>query len=71
MMPQGAVQLYTHHLHTDALKAGWSLPGLPHHRQSSCVFGGTLLKRASHDAFAATLPLMVLEKYRLLFSAAM
>lgn len=62
MMPQRAVQMSTHHLHTDALKAGWSLPGLPHNRESSGIFGGTLLKRASRDGFVATLPFMELEK---------
>lgn len=55
MMPQRAVQMCTHRLHAVTLKAGWSLPGLPHNRESSCIFGGTLLKRASHDGFAAML----------------
>lgn len=47
--------MYISHLHTGALKAGWSVPELPHNCESSCIFGVTLLKDTSHDGFTANI----------------
>lgn len=37
MMPKRAVQMHISHLRTGALKAGWSMPELPHNRANRAV----------------------------------